>query len=347
VAAVASRQLGAGRLATFSIGFEEADFDESRYAGMAAAHVGSRHHLEMLSLGKARELLPEIFSRVDEPMGDSSLLPTFLLCRHARRHVTVALGGDGADELFAGYAPFRALRWAKLYSRVVPRPVHQAIRSLMERLPAGHGYMTLDFKIKRTLRGLSYPEKLWNPVWMSGLDGPELDELFQEPVDLEDVFSEAVELWDASRPAGLAEQTLQFFTRLYLENDILTKVDRASMMNSLEVRAPFLDIEVIDFARKIPTEYKLRHGQTKYLLKKAMAPLLPRQILYRAKQGFAVPVARWFRDGTLQPVGAHAIDGLAPGFVARMLADHRAGRASQQAFLWNYWALESAARGAQ
>lgn len=343
VAAIAARQLGAGQLETFSIGFEEAEFDESRYARLAAEHVGSHHHLEMLSFEKARVLLPEIFNRLDEPMGDSSLLPTFLLCRHARQHVTVALGGDGADELFAGYAPFRALRWANLYSQLVPRPVHEAIRLLAGRLPVGHGYMNLDFKIKRTLRGLSYPKKLWNPVWMSALDASELEELFQEPVEWEDVFSEAIELWDTSQPAGLEEQTLQFFTRLYLENDILTKIDRASMMNSLEVRAPFLDINVIDFARKLPTEYKLRHGQTKYMLKKAMEPLLPREILYRAKQGFAVPAAKWFRDGTLQPGGAGAVDGLAPDFVARMLAEHRAGRTNQQAFLWNVWALEAAA----
>lgn len=348
VAAIASRQLGVGQLATFSIGFEEGGFDESRYARMAAEHVGSRHFLEMLSLDKARELLPEILNRLDEPMGDSSLLPTFLLCRHARRHVTVALGGDGADELFAGYAPFRALRWAKLYSQWVPRPVHEGICMLAGRLPVGRGYMNLDFKIKRTLRGLSYPEKLWNPVWMSALSELELAELFQEPVDMEDVFSEAIELWETSQPAGLEEQTLQFFTRLYLESDILTKIDRASMMNSLEVRSPFLDINVINFARKLPTEYKLRHSQTKYLLKKAMEPLLPRQILHRAKQGFAVPVARWFRDGRLWPTGgdavASAVDRPAPAFVTRMLTEHRSGRANQSAFLWNACVLEAVTR---
>lgn len=344
VAAIAARQIGAGLLSTFSIGFEEDGFDESCYARMAAGHVGARHHPEMLSFGKAQALLPEILNRMDEPMGDSSLLPTFLLCRHARRHVTVALGGDGADELFAGYAPFRALRWAKLYSRLVPHQVHEVIRVLAGRLPTANGYMSLDFKVKRTLRGLSYPERLWNPVWMSGLDEPELEQLFQEPVEWEDVFSEAIELWDASQPAGLEEQTLQFYTRLYLENDILTKIDRASMMNSLEVRSPFLDIDVIDFARKLPTEYKLRHGQTKYLLKKAMEPLLPRQILYRAKQGFAVPVAEWFRDGTLLPEGTDTVFGLAPGFAAHMLAEHRAGRINQHAFLWNYRVLEAAAR---
>lgn len=348
VAAIAAQQLGAGRLETFSIGFAEDDFDESRYARMAAAHVGSRHHVEMLSFSKARTLLPEIFNRLDEPMGDSSLLPTFLLCQHARRHVTVALGGDGADELFAGYAPFRALRWAKLYSQWVPRPVHEGIRMLAGRLPVGHGYMNFDFKIKRTLRGLSYPQKLWNPLWMSALSESELGQLFQGPVDMEDVFSEAIELWEANPLAGPEEQTLQFFTRLYLENDILTKIDRASMMNSLEVRAPFLDINVIDFARKLPTEYKLRHGQTKYLLKKAMEPLLPRQILYRAKQGFAVPVAQWFRDGDLVSAGGDAVAGevseLAPGFVERMLAEHRSGCADQSAFLWNACLLETAIR---
>jgi asparagine synthase (glutamine-hydrolysing) len=342
VAAIASRQLGAGKLATFSIGFEEAGFDESSHAELAAKHVGSRHHKEMLSLDKGRELLPEVLAHLDEPMGDSSLLPAFLLCRHARQHVTVALGGDGADELFGGYAPFHALRWARLYGRLVPQPIHEAIRFLTNRLPTGHGYMNLDFKIKRTLRGLSYPQKLWNPMWMSTLDKPEFEEMFQEPVDLEDVFSEAIELWDASQPAGLEEQTLQFFTRLYLQNDILTKIDRASMMNSLEVRAPFLDIEVIDFARKIPTEYKLRHGQAKYLLKKAMEPLLPRKILYRAKQGFAVPVARWFRDGSLQLEQAVVTERVPTPFVDRAVAQHRAGRINQHAFLWDYLVLQEA-----
>ena len=342
VAACAAGQVEAGRLETFSIGFDDAGFDESRHADLVAAHVGARHHLETLSIDKARTLLPEILGRLDEPMGDSSLLPTFLLCRHARQHVTVALGGDGADELFAGYAPFRALRWAQLYERIVPRPMHEAIRALVDRLPAGHGYMSLDFKLKRTLRGLSHPPRLWNPVWMSSLDERELEQLFAEPVELEDVFSEAIELWEQCQPADIESQTLQFFTRLYLQNDILTKIDRASMMNSLEVRAPFLDIDVVDFARRIPNEYKLRRGQTKYLLKKAMAPLLPREILHRGKQGFAVPVARWLSEGSLRAEQNAAVSGLEPRFVGGMLAAHRAGRANHHAFLWNNLVLEAA-----
>ena len=295
VAAYAAAKLGEDRLDTFSIGFEDRDFDESAYARLAARHIGSTHHQEVLSLDKAVSLLRDTISRLDEPMGDSSILPTHLLCRHARRTVTVALGGDGADELFGGYAPFRALRWARLYRRWVPGRLHTAIKYLADRMPATHGYMALDFKIKRVLRGLGHPPRLWNPVWMSPLGDRELSELFCEPVDLEDVFSEAIELWDDSPGVGLVDRTLQFFTRLYLQNDILTKVDRASMWHSLEVRSPYLDIDLVNFARTIPADCKLRRGTTKYLLKRALEPVLPRAILERSKQGFAVPIARWFR----------------------------------------------------
>ncbi|MGR9053938.1 MAG: asparagine synthase (glutamine-hydrolyzing), partial [Gammaproteobacteria bacterium] len=170
VSAFAARELGEGKLNTFSIGFDEASFDESEYANAAARHLKTNHHLEWLSLEKAKELLPAIATRLDEPMGDSSLLPTYLLCEYARRHVTVALGGDGADELFAGYDPFRALKWAKLYDKWIPKPVHQAIRLLFARLPVSHRNMSLDFKIKRTLRGLSFAPRYWCPVWMASLD---------------------------------------------------------------------------------------------------------------------------------------------------------------------------------
>src|SRR5678815_2051364 len=127
VAAFASRELGPGRLNTYSIGFEEPSFDESAYARRAAEFVRSNHHVRTLSIDTARQVLPAVLSRLDEPLGDSSLLPTYLLCGYAREHVTVAIGGDGGDELFAGYDPFRALRWADLYQKLIPRPIHRAI----------------------------------------------------------------------------------------------------------------------------------------------------------------------------------------------------------------------------
>ncbi len=335
------QQPGTGQISTFSIGFDENEFDESNYARTVSKQLGTLHFQEQLSLEMARALIPEVLERLDEPIADSSLLPTFLLCRHARQSVTVALSGDGADELFAGYAPFQALRWAKLYQRIIPSKMHTAIRLLASALPVRHGYMNLDFKIKRTLRGLSYPRKLWNPMWMSPLDLSELQQLFQGPVDLDEVFSEAISLWESCKGHKVEDQTLQFFTRLYLENDILTKVDRAAMLNSLEVRSPFLDIDLIDFARKIPSEYKIRHGQTKYLLKRALAPMLPNSVLHRRKQGFAVPMAQWFKEGHLSVDGLARIPGLSQDYVHHLQEEHRSGLANHHDLLWSYQVLEA------
>jgi asparagine synthase (glutamine-hydrolysing) len=339
VAALATRHIDKSRMNTFSIGFEEASFDESQYASQVAAALGTNHHSEVLSLDKARALLPHIVSRLDEPMGDSSLLPTYLLCKHTRAKVTVALGGDGADELFAGYDPFRALRAAETYNKLLPRPVHQAVRMVMSRLPVSHVNMSLDFRIKRTLRGLSHAPQFWCPVWMGPLAPEEISELFREPTDMEDVYSEAIEQWDACRQPDLVDQVLQFYTKLYLQDDILVKVDRASMMHSLEVRAPYLDIELVDFVRRIPHRYKLRNGETKYLLKKALEPVLPHNILYRPKKGFGVPIGPWFRQGVLEIPDTGGWGALDPQFVRRKYADHRANKSDERAFLWNTWLL--------
>ena len=168
-------------------------------------------------------------------MGDSSLLPTYLLCREARKHVTVALGGDGGDELFAGYDPFRVLKLAELYKKLIPQPVHRAIRIAASILPVSHQNISLDFKIKRTLKGLSFPANLWNSIWMGPVDPVELEELFSEPTDIEDVYSEAIEYWDECSQSNLIDKTLQFYTKIYLQDDILVKTDRASMMKSLVI----------------------------------------------------------------------------------------------------------------
>lgn len=325
---------------TFSIGFEENSFDESFYAATVARILNTDHHAETLSLERAKTILPAVISHLDEPMGDSSLLPTYLLCKATRQQVTVALGGDGADELFAGYDPFVALRLAAWYNKLVPQPVHEGIRMLAARLPVAHRNMSFDFKVKRTLRGLSYPQKLWCPVWMGPLEPKELADLFEMPIDYEAIYSEAIEQWDACRQTNLVDKTLQFYTRLYLQDDILVKVDRASMMNSLEVRAPYLDIELVDFVRKIPSRFKFMNGQTKYILKKALEPVLPREILYRPKKGFGIPIGKWLKNGVVN-INAHESSGhLNTRFIQSRHAEHQGNRADHRAFLWNLWVLE-------
>ena len=341
ITAFAAETTGQARMKSFCIGFEETSFDETKYARIIAERYHTEHYEEILSMERARQLLPEIIGKLDEPMGDSSLMPTYLLCKETRKRVTVALAGDGGDELFAGYDPFRALGMAKWYDRLIPGPVHQAIRLAVAALPSTHRNMSLDFRLKRTLRGLSYPRRLWNAVWLGPLDPRDLEALFREPTDIEEVYAEAIEQWDACKQENLVDKTLQFYTKLYLQDDILVKADRASMMNSLEVRAPFLDIDLVDFVRKIPHTFKYRNGQTKYILKKALEPILPQEILYRSKKGFGVPIGRWFQEGSLSLDGPGVFPNLDASYITKMAADHRACRMDHRAFLWNIWLLNS------
>jgi len=333
IAALAAKHVGADELQTFSIGFTEPTFDELPFANQVASLLNTDHHTELLDLGKAMDLLPGILEGLDEPQGDASLLPTWLLARFTRQNVTVALGGDGGDELFAGYDPFLALRKAETYARLVPRPVHQAIRLLASRLPVSHANMSLDFKIKRTLRGLSYPPSHWNPAWMGALEPREITDFLGTPCTAEDVYSEAISAWEQCSLTNPVDRTLEFFTRFYLQDGILAKVDRATMMNSLEARAPFLDIEVANFARRLPSLWKLRDGTTKYLLKKAALRLLPTEIVHRKKKGFGTPVGAWLRSGQLAPTSQDP-------FVRERTAAHHTGRIDDRLFLWCQIVLE-------
>lgn len=337
VAALAVRHTGRERLKTFSVGFEEASFDESAHARAVAEHIGTSHNTQILSADSALKILPELRAMMDEPIADFSLLPTYLLCRHARTQVTVALGGDGADELFAGYDPFKALRYASAYDRVVPGTVHRGISLLAARLPVSHKYMSLDFKLKRTLRGLDHAANLRLPVWMAPLSPDELEQLFEEPVDLEEIFSEAVEAWDGATDADTVDRAIEFYLSLYMQDGILVKLDRASMMHSLEVRSPFLDIEVVDFARRLPSNFKIRGNETKWILKRAAEPLLPRGITGRRKQGFAVPSGAWFADGSL-PMKPEVSRN--PGFWKKMLAEHVAHKSDHRLALQTEVAVE-------
>jgi asparagine synthase (glutamine-hydrolysing) len=339
VTALASRHISNGKLKTFSVGFNEKTFDETRFGRRVSWKFKTDHQIEALSISRAREVISDCLNRLDEPIGDSSLLPTYLVSEFARRQVTVALGGDGGDELFAGYDPFLALRRAELYRRVFPRPIHAAIKAVFDRLPVSHANMALDFKIKRTLRGLDYDPRLWLPIWMAPIDIPSLEELFSKPVDLENLYSEAIEQWEACPQTDMVDKTLQFYTKLYLQDDILVKVDRASMMHSLEVRAPFLDIELVNLVRRIPSAYKFRNGTTKYILKKALENVLPKEILHRRKKGFGVPVGAWFTKNELA-VAHSALPSLRTHVIARKLAAHRAAKSNESAFLWSVYVLD-------
>jgi asparagine synthase (glutamine-hydrolysing) len=346
VLALAARHRDPATLDTFTIGFNEPSFDERGPARAVAAAIGSRHHERVLDLATARDRLPRVLAGLDEPTADASVLPTQMLAAFARERVTVALSGDGGDELFAGYDPFAALAPAALYDRVVPPPLHRLLRHLAGRLPRGTTNMSLDFKLRRALMGLSYPPPVRSPVWLSPLEPARMGALFDAPLSTEALYSEAIEAWDGAVARHPIDRLLEFFTNFYLPHGILAKTDRATMMASLEARAVFLDRDVVAFCARLPHGYKYRRGVRKFLLRQAAAGLVPDAVLKRPKKGFGVPLASWLRQfptdsGTGDPSAPRlAGTGLQPDWIAARWSAARAGQEDERLLLWSWLSLQ-------
>jgi asparagine synthase (glutamine-hydrolysing) len=193
------------------------------------------------------------------------------------------------------------------------------------------------------LMGLSYPMPVWTPAWMSPLEPDAMRDLFDTPLRPEELYSEAIELWESST-ADLVDRTLEFFTNIYLQDDILPKVDRASMAVSLESRAVFLDVDVVEFSRRLPHRLKYRNGVGKHLLRKAMAPLLPMDVVQRPKKGFGIPLMRWLPEIAPRPPVA-PVDGVRLDGVARMWREHFERRRDHRLFMWSWLSLQHIDRG--
>ncbi|HEX5108648.1 MAG TPA: asparagine synthase (glutamine-hydrolyzing) [Vicinamibacterales bacterium] len=336
--AFAAQHVPPSELSTFTVGFVEPSYDESGAAARVARSFGTKHWSTRLELEAAASLLPGLLRRLDEPLADPSLLPTYLLCRFSRETVTVALSGDGGDELFAGYDPFLALKPARAYARAVPDAVHALMRRAVCFLPHGTGYMSWDFRVRRTLAGLSYPPKLWNAVWLAPLEPQDMGTFFEDPLPVEELYEDAIAVWNAGTERDLCSRTLEFFTSLYLQNDILAKVDRASMMVSLESRAVFLDNDLVEFCRRLPNEWKLRRGVRKYLLRRALDGLVPREVLARRKQGFGVPVVSWLRQLPAPP-DPPDLPGVKASAFRQAWQDHQRGHTEERLLLWTWLSL--------
>ncbi len=325
---------------TFSIGFEDKSFDEREFARLGAETAGTTHHEQVLSPQNFLNCALSTAGCLDEIMGDSSIVPTSLVSRLARQNVTVVLGGDGCDELFAGYDPFRALGPAHFYRAFTGKKINQAIRSAAERLPVSHANMSLDFKLKRTLRGLSFPKEYWLPTWMGPLAPEEIGNLFGQKLQPEALYSEAIAAWNHPSATNDVDRAIQFFVRLYLQDDILVKIDRASMIHGLEARSPFLDINVVNLARRIPSAYKLRGGITKFILKQAVRGLIPDRVIDRPKKGFGSPIGNWFKAGDLNLSDTAVPAGVDWTWINRRLGEHRTGKRDDRGMLWCAWLLQ-------
>jgi asparagine synthase (glutamine-hydrolysing) len=289
--------------------------------------------------------LPAAVAQLDEPFADPSVLPTLLLSRFTRRHVTVALSGDGGDELFAGYDPFLAHRPAALLARV-PEPLRSLLSAAVQGLPSSPRNMSAGFRLKQFLRGLDAPPSLRHAAWIGSFLPAEIAALLQP--GLRALATPAIAyrgvLEDAARSGaapGSVDEALRFYLTRYLADDILVKVDQASMAASLEVRSPFLDTRVVEFAARLPWRLNLTWTRTKLLLRRALRGVVPEEILRRSKKGFGIPVAAWIR-GPLRPLFEESLaekalhDGgvFDPPAVRALLQKHLDGRADLRKPLW-------------
>jgi len=283
----------------FSIGFEESSFDERKYAAKVAQSLNLKQNLRIFSTREMLENLEALPRLLDEPLADASILPTYLLSKMTSEKVKVALSGDGGDELFAGYPTYQAHRLVTYFDSL-PESVKVAAKSLALSLPVSDKDISFDFKIKQFLRGAGVSSEIRFFRWMGGFVDSEKRELLSD--DLNATMRHHNSYQDIFRylsQSGLTkdlERILYLSMKLYLQDDILVKVDRAAMANGLEVRCPLLDQQFVEFACRLPMYYKLKGLKTKYLLKKAARGIIPDEIIDRRKKGFGIPIARWLRN---------------------------------------------------
>jgi asparagine synthase (glutamine-hydrolysing) len=330
---------------TFSIGFEDKSFDESSYARSVAKHFNTDHHEKIFTAQAMLDILPEVWNFIDEPFADASVLPTYMLSKFTRETVTVALGGDGGDELFAGYDPFLAHKLAHMYEKVPSLLTKKLFEPIIARLPVSANNMSLDFKLKQFVKGMNYPLSIRNQAWLGAFTPEQQQQLFSDRVRDELGSCDVYRLINDARNSCIFRDWIDEITfmyeHFYMGEDILTKVDRASMAVSLEVRTPFLDTEFSEYVNSLQSTHKLRGLTRKYILKKALEQKLPKEILYRKKKGFGIPLTKWLRED-LRPVLEETfseerirLDGLFNyRYIQQLMQEHFNGQKDNRKQLW-------------
>lgn len=343
VAALASDY--APGISAYTIRFPGNGYDETPYAAAVAEKYGLRHEIHDVTDASTLHALDCVEAKLDEPFADASIVPTYLVCEAARSGVTVALGGDGADELFAGYMNFQAGKMAGLMA-LLPRFSGSALRGLLAALPASDRYMSLPFKLAQLSQGFGAPAAHQAFLWMAPFSDASRRPLLAEPLPVAGGLERVDEIADFAPGEDTTRQLQRLFTSLYLPDDILTKVDRASMYNSLEVRAPYLSREIAEFAFSLPSSWQVHGFTTKYLLRRLAERHLPADLVRRGKHGFALPVAGMMRGALRERVSDVLLDRenpLAGLFrrreIDRLLASHMSGRRDHRKRLWSLYCL--------
>lgn len=349
------QQAGTGKVRTFTIGFDIPGFDEAPHAQAVADHLGTEHTEMTVTAQQALDVIPKLADLYDEPFADPSQIPTYLVSAMTRRHVTVALSGDGGDELFAGYNRYQIGAFLTTRLRALPRPLRYGLAkaitmlpperwsALLARLPARFGYSEPGDKLHKLASVLSLADagdvyRRLVTHWEPALAVPGA----REPTGV---------LWDPKIAAEFPEPVaqMQFLDLVtYLPDDILTKVDRASMAVGLEARVPLLDHRVVEFAWQLPASFKLRAGGTKWVLRQVLDRHVPRSIIERPKMGFGIPLGEWLRgplrdwaETLLAEQRLHEHGLVDAAYVRRHWQEHLSGHRNWQYLIWDVLMLEA------
>lgn len=332
-------------ISTFSIGFKDAEFDESPYAREVATWLGTNHHERIISPEDALIMIDKISEVFTEPVADASVIPTLLLSQFTREHVTVSLGGDGGDELFAGYPTFQAEQIFYPYN-FVPKFVKSFVKNIINLMPASDGNFSFIFNLKKFVSSNLETQEHRHGEWLGSFPEDErisltvgtLRSIAQKANIFENIDTYKNEYTQEDR----LNRLLYVYLRSYLMDEVLVKVDRASMYYALETRAPMLDYRIIEFVFSLPSRFKYRNFQTKSLLKKLMRGRLPDGILDRKKKGFGIPLAKWLKkelrplceellnSEKLEHQGLFHVD-----YVSKLMQDHFNGTNDNRKQLWN------------
>ena len=332
------------RVKTYCIGFREDTFNESGYASKVAKFLHTDHYEKILTSRDSLEVISKISDMLDEPMSDPSLIPTFLLSRFTREHVTVALGGDGGDELFCGYDTFVAHRFADMYEKF-PSWFRRIAEKGTQFMPTSFKNISWDFRVKKFISGFDVHKNYRSQKWLGSFGDRERHELFlpdiSERMQKANVYEDIDGYLKRVAGADYYEKLIYLYLRMYMMDDILVKVDRASMYNSLEVRSPMLDSMVVDFVNSMPVHWKLHGLTTKFIFKKLMERHLPKEIVYRKKKGFGMPLAEWllhdlkpmvmeiFSENRIQNQGIFSYP-----YIQRLIQEHFSKKKDNRKLIW-------------
>ena len=332
------------RLPSFSIGFDEPSYDESRYFKRISEHFQTEFHSVRMPKEFSLERADECFRSMDEPTADPAIIPLYYLSQLTRKRVTVALSGDGSDEIFGGYLPFRANYWLKPFSGILPAKLPLILKPLLRFVPRRDSHLSASYKLENFFSGLDADPVMRTQKWMA---------TFKED-QLNMVCGQAFELPSSRDKILIRDRNIHDFYRItdwylhyYLANDILPKNDRTSMAFSLEIRSPFLDRKVVEFALSLPPEYQQGwDGQGKRLLKEMAKNMLPREIIKRPKHGLGVPTGKWLKTSLLPWINELSSrnsplrDLLNSGYIEKISGEHINNIKDHRKRLWSLLILD-------